>query len=303
MNRREFNQLTLGAALGRKFLRGASQASPSTSASPGSPSGAFRLSFMLWALEKQAPFERCIEIVAEAGYQGVELVGEFQKWSPEDTRRIFGRMRSLGMVFDAMSGVTAGFAVPDESADFVTQFAAQVDAAKKLECQKIILLSGRRVDGLSPESQRQTAIDNLKRATDLASKDNIQIVIEPIDLLENPTIFLSTVTDGFDIVRAVGNPDLKVLYDIYHEQRSYGNLIEKLERNIDLVGLIHIADVPGRHEPGTGEIDYANIYRKLAELGYNKFMAMEYYPTQDPTESLRTSRLAIQQAAPTPPPT
>jgi hydroxypyruvate isomerase len=94
-----------------------------------------------------------------------------------------------------------------------------------------------------------------------------------------------------------------VLYDIYHEQRSYGNLIEKLERNIDLVGLIHIADVPGRHEPGTGEIDYANIYRKLAELGYNKFMAMEYYPTQDPTESLRASRLAIQQAAPTPPPT
>jgi hydroxypyruvate isomerase len=258
---------------------------------------------MLWALEKQAPFDRCVEIVAAAGYQGIELVGEFYSWSPEDTSRIMTRMRSLGLIFDAMSGVKAGFAVPDQSTDFMAQFAAQVEAAKRLECQKIILLSGKRVDGLSPESQRQTAIDNLKRATDLASKDNIQIVIEPIDLLENPTIFLSTVTDGFDIVRAVGSPNVRVLYDIYHEQRSYGNLIEKLERNIDLVGLIHIADVPGRHEPGTGEIDYANIYRKLAELGYNKFMAMEYYPTQDPTESLRASRLAIQQAAPTPPPT
>jgi hydroxypyruvate isomerase len=298
MNRREFSQLTVGAALGHKFLRGAVQAKPS---SPSSDP--FRLSFMLWALEKQAPFDRCVEIVAAAGYQGIELVGEFYSWSDADTSRIMARMRALGLIFDAMSGVKAGFAVPDQSADFMTQFAAQVDAAKKLECQKIILLSGKRVDGLSPESQRQTAIDNLKRATDLASKDNIQIVIEPIDLLENPTIFLSTVTDGFDIVRAVGNPDLKVLYDIYHEQRSYGNLIEKLERNIDLVGLIHIADVPGRHEPGTGEIDYANIYRKLAELGYNKFMAMEYYPTQDPTESLRSSRLAIQQAAPVPPPT
>ena len=298
MNRREFSQLTVGAALGHKFLRGTAQTKPS---SPSSDP--FRLSFMLWALEKQAPFDQCVEIVAAAGYQGIELVGEFYSWSDADTSRIMARMRSLGLIFDAMSGVKAGFAVPDQSTDFMAQFAAQVEAAKRLECQKIILLSGKRVDGLSPESQRQTAIDNLKRATDLASKDNIQIVIEPIDLLENPTIFLSTVTDGFDIVRAVGSPNVRVLYDIYHEQRSYGNLIEKLERNIDLVGLTHIADVPGRHEPGTGEIDYANIYRKLAELGYNKFMAMEYYPTQDPTESLRASRLAIQQAAPTPPPT
>src|SRR5580704_7037542 len=298
MNRREFSQLSIGAALGHKFLRGLGQATP---ASP-SPDP-FRLSFMLWALEKQAPFDRCIEIVAAAGYKGVELVGEFYSWSPEDTSRIMARMASFGMIFDAMSGVKAGFAVPDQSADFITQFAAQVGKAKDLECSKIILLSGKRADGVNPDTQRQTAIDNLKRADDLASKEKIQIVIEPIDLLENPTIYLSTVADGFDIVRAVGSPNVKVLYDVYHEQRSYGNLIEKLEKNIDLIGLVHIADVPGRHEPGTGEIDYANIYRKLSELGYDKFIAMEYYPTQDPTESLKASRLAIQQAAPAPPPT
>jgi hydroxypyruvate isomerase len=297
MNRREFSQLSIGAALGHKFLRGLGQAAPAASPSPDP----FRLSFMLWALEKQAPFDRCIEIVSAAGYRGVELVGEFYSWSQADTARIMARTRALGLVFDAMSGVKAGFAVPEQSADFMTQFAAQVAAAQNLECSKIILLSGKRVDGVSPDTQRQTAIDNLKRADDLASKENIQIVIEPIDLLENPTIFLSTVTDGFDIVRAVARPNVKVLYDIYHEQRSYGNLIEKLEKNIDLIGLVHIADVPGRHEPGTGEIDYANIYRKLSELGYDKFVAMEYYPTLDPTESLRASRLAIQQAAPAPP--
>ena len=299
MNRREFSQLSIAAALGRNLLRGLGQTTTATAPS----SDPFRLSFMLWALEKQAPFDRCIEIVAAAGYQGVELVGEYYSWSDADTSRIMARMRALGLVFDAMSGVKAGFAVPEQSADFMTQFAAQVDAAKKLECPKIILLSGKRVDGISPGTQRQTAIDNLKRAAELAAKENIQIVIEPIDLLENPAIFLSSVSDGFDVVRAVGTPNVKVLYDIYHEQRSYGNLIEKLERNIDSVGLIHVADAPGRHEPGTGEIDYANIYRKLAELGYNKFIAMEYYPTQDPTESLRASRLAIQQAAPAPPPT
>jgi len=291
MNRREFSQLTIAAAIGHKFLHGSSSQAIAASASPAG----IRLSFMLWALEKQAAFDRCIEIVGEAGYQGVELVGEFYSWSKEDTSRIMARMRSLGMIFDAMSGVKAGFAVPDQSADFATQFAAQVNWAKQLECKKIILLSGKRVDGTSPDVQRATAVENLKQAADVAAKDDIQIVIEPIDLLENPTIFLSTVTDGFAIVRAAGRENLRVLYDIYHEQRSYGNLIEKLENNIDLVGLIHIADVPGRHEPGTGEIDYANIYRKLVDLKYDKFMAMEYYPTTDPVESLKASRLGVQQ--------
>ncbi len=296
MNRREFSGLTIAATLGHTLLGGRAQSTPSPAPA------AFRLSFMLWALEKQAPFDRCIEIVAAAGYQGVELIGEFYNWSKGETGRIMARMRSLGLVFDAMSGVKAGFAVPGESAEFMTQFAAQVSAAKELECSKIILMSGKRVDGVSPETQHQTSVENLKRAADLASKDHIQIVIEPIDLLENPTIYLSTVTEGFAIVREIGNQNVKVLYDFYHEQRSYGNLIEKLEANIDWIGLVHIADVPGRHEPGTGEIDYANVYRRLAELRYDKFMAMEYYPTQDPTESLRASRLAVQQAAPAPPP-
>jgi len=71
------------------------------------------------------------------------------------------------------------------------------------------------------------------------------------------------------------------LYDLYHEQRGSGNLIEKLEKNIDQVGLVHIADVPGRHKPGTGEIDYANVYRKLAQLKYDRYIAMEFYAASE----------------------
>jgi hydroxypyruvate isomerase len=293
MNRREFSQLAAGAVLGQSFLRSVAQ-------SPAPPSLKFRFSFMLWAIEKQAPFDRCIEMVAAAGYQGVELVGEFQKWSAEETRRIMAKMRALGLVVDSMSGVKAGFANADETGEFMTQLAAQVAAAKQLECPQIILLSGKRTEGTDPKAQYRTSIDNLKRAADLVSKNNIEIVIEPIDPLENPTIYLTTVTEGFEMVREIGSQNVKVLYDFYHEQRAYGNLIEKLEKNIDWVGLVHIADVPGRHEPGTGEIDYANIYRKLAELNYSKFIAMEYYPTGDITDSLRKSRLAALQAARTP---
>jgi len=296
MNRREFHQLTIGAALGGSFLRGVGQAAPPAAPSPADSSGAIRLSFMLWTMDTQASFDHCIEMVAEAGYQGVELVREHQSWSREETARIMGRMRSLGLVFDAMAGMPAGFADPGQSADFLTQLAAQVSAAKELECPKIILMSGKRLEGVSPASQHQTAIENLKRAGDAISKDDMDIVIEPIDALENPTTYLTTVSEGFEIVRAVGNPEIKVLYDIYHEQRGYGNLIEKLEQNIEWVGLVHVADVPGRHEPGTGEIDYDNIYRKLAELKYDKYIAMEFYPTEDPVESLRAARHCVQRA-------
>jgi hydroxypyruvate isomerase len=152
------------------------------------------------------------------------------------------------------------------------------------------------VETLSPAAQRKVAIENLKRAAEMAAKDSIEIVIEPIDLLENPTIYLASVSDGFEIASAVDAPNLKVLYDLYHEQRSFGNLIEKLEKNIDRIGLLHVADVPGRNEPGTGEIDYAVIYRKLAQLHYSRWIAMEYYPTKDPVTSLRESRITALQS-------
>jgi len=234
-------------------------------------------------------------MVAAAGYNGVELVGEFQKWSADETRRIMTRIRSLGLIVDSMSGVRAGFSVPADSNLFMTQLAAQIEAAKRLECPQIILLSGKRVEELEHEAQQKTSIENLKRAAEMVSRENLQIVIEPIDALENPAIYLTTVTEGFEIVRQVGSPNVKVLYDFYHEQRGYGNLIEKLEGNVDLIGLVHIADVPGRHEPGTGEIDYQNIYRKLFELGYNRFVAMEFYPTGDPRDVLKKARLDAMQ--------
>ena len=287
MNRREFAKLGMGAAL--------APVCP-VAAQGVSMANKVRFSFMLWALEKLAPFDQCLEWVAEAGYQGVELVGEFQSWPSTEKAAIMARMRRLGMVFDAMSGVKAGFAVPAQTDAFRTQFTEQMRAAKELECPKIILLSGKRVDGLHDGVQRQTSIDNLKWVAERAAKEQIDIVIEPIDLLENPAIDLASVTGGFEIVRAVNSPNVKVLYDFYHEQRSFGNLIEKLEKNIEWVGLVHVADVPGRHEPGTGEINYESIYRKLAELNYKHWIAMEYYPTEEPVASLKRSRMEAQRA-------
>jgi hydroxypyruvate isomerase len=151
------------------------------------------------------------------------------------------------------------------------------------------------VDGAPAGSQHTASIEALKRAADIVGNAGLVAVIEPIDRLENPTIYMDGVTEAFEIVNAVGSPHMKVLYDIYHEQRQFGNLIEKFEKNIDQVGLIHIADVPGRHEPGTGEINYMNIYRKLAELKYTGTICMEFYPTGDIVETLRRARDTAKQ--------
>ncbi|QMV19537.1 TIM barrel protein [Granulicella sp. 5B5] len=287
MNRRDFGRLAGAAAVGQAV---------GIAAKAEVADAGVKLSVMLWTLEKLAPFDRCLEIVAAAGYQGVELVGEFQKWTPEETRQKLVRMKALGMRVDSMSGVKAGFAVPEERESFFAQFAAHLEAAQRLGCPQVILLSGKRVAGMTEEAQFAASVETLKRAGAMAAEKQIEIVIEPIDPLENPTIYLQTVTVGFAMVREVGSDALKVLYDFYHEQRAYGNLIEKLEGNIDKVGLVHVADVPGRHEPGSGEIDYANIYKKLAELKYDRYVAMEFYPQGDPVAALRKAAGEVRAA-------
>ena len=126
----------------------------------------------------------------------------------------------------------------------------------------------------------KAASNGLKRAADLIEGKRIdgqpvRLLLECIDPEENPHYFLQSATEAIEIVRAVNHPQVQFLYDLFHEQIAEGNLIEKLDKHIDVIGLIHVADVPGRHQPGTGEINYANIYRKLAELNYRHVVAME----------------------------
>jgi len=251
---------------------------------------ASQFSVMMWALNKQGTFEQNLERVAQAGYRHIELVEEFKHWSDDDKRRIQARMAALGISVDAMAGMTTGFANPTGGGAFLADLKALIPTARQLQCKQIILLSGKRIEGASPQSQHNASIETLKRAAEILGPAGIVGVIEPIDRLENPTIYLDGVTEAFEMTKSVASPSIKVLYDIYHEQRGFGNLIEKLDNNIAEVGLIHVADVPGRHEPGTGEINYNNIYRKLVQLNYKNIIAMEFYPTGDVVKTLQRAR-------------
>ena len=259
-------------------------------AQPGADESGPQFSVMMWALNKRGSFEENLERVAEAGYRHVELVGEFARWSEEDWRRILARMRELKITVDATSGMKLGFAVSSGGDGFLAELKGLIPMVQRLGCGQIILLSGKRTEGAAPGAQHLASIETLKHAAEILSAMGLTGVIEPIDRLENPSIYLYGMEEAFEIVRAVGSPKVKVLYDLYHEQRGQGNLIEKLEKNIDEVGLVHVADVPGRHEPGTGEMNYINIYRRLAELHYKGVIAMEFYPTGDVVETLRRSR-------------
>jgi len=292
MRRRDFSRLLAGGVLGSAVL----PAVPSLAAST-EVQAPFHLSVMLWTIYRKLPFEQRLEKVAEAGYRAVELVDEYKNWSPDDFRRSSAKLRSLGIVVDAMAGVWTGIANPQTQQKFLADLTSLVPIAEQLECPAVIVLSGDRVEGLSREAHHQSCVENLKRAAEIADKRNLTLLLENIDQEENPKYYLTSVAEGFEIIRQVNHPRVKFLYDFYHEQISEGNLIAKLEKNIAQVGLMHVADVPGRHEPGTGEINYASIYRKLTQLNYQGYVAMEFKPEGDPVTSLRTAREEALRAA------
>ncbi len=264
----------------------------------------FPLSVMLWTVFNDLPFEQRLAKVAEAGYTNVELVGEYAKWTDADFAHANTARKQLGITFDATAGLHNGISNPAVRDAFLAELRQALTPMETLACPAMIALSGNLVPGLSREDQHASCIEGLKRAASLIEGREIngqpvRLLLECIDPEENPHYFLQSAAEAIDIVRAVNHPQVQFLYDLFHEQIAEGNLIEKLDKHIDVIGLIHVADVPGRHQPGTGEINYINIYRKLAELQYTHAVAMEFRPTGDPVSALRAAREMVASATST----
>lgn len=302
MNRRDFAKVLVTTAAAATALR--ADASP-LQISPAGTSP-FPLSIMLWTVWNDLPFEQRLAHVAEAGYSNVELVGEYAKWNDEDFARANAARKRLGIAFDTTAGMenaghAHGLADPAYRDAFLAELKQVLVTMERLSCPAMIVLSGNFVPGLSREQQHQSCVDSLKRAAELIEGKQIdgrpvRLLLECIDPEENPRYFLQSAAEGIEIIRAVNHPQVQFLYDLFHEQIAEGNLMEKLEKHIDVIGLIHVADVPGRHEPGTGEINYVNIYRKLAELNYQHVVAMEFRPRGDPVATLRAAKQMVMNA-------
>jgi len=253
-----------------------------------------------------------LERVARAGYHGYE----FGDWRAQDAKQIVALQRKLGLTCVCLVGNRSvnpkgmGLCDPAERAGFLAEIAASAEAAERFETTKMVVLSGFKIPGMTREAQHASMVEGMKRAHDIVAKRGITMIVEVINTLAkieplNPkgdnhaNYFLDRTPEAFEMVREVGSPYFQILYDLYHVQIMEGNLIETIRANVAQIGHIHVADVPGRHEPGTGEIHYPNVLRAIHESGYRGFVGMEYIPSQDAMKTLADVKaMALRAVAP-----
>lgn len=249
---------------------------------------------MLWTLK--GTFEEKMEIAAKAGLQSVELVGEHYDWTDADIDRVKKLARSLRLGMDTLSSVPRwgqqkiNMMDPAGRDVFLKEVQRNLVFAQKLEIPMALLMSGNTVAGRSFEQQFSAMVDCTKRCGELAEKAGITLIVEPLNTKVNHKgYFLSNCVDGIRLMKEVDHPNVRLLFDLYHEQVEVGNVIRTALAAMPYVRVFHVADNPGRNEPGTGEMNYANIYKAIAKAGYEHYITMEYIPLQEPVKSLQTA--------------
>jgi hydroxypyruvate isomerase len=277
MQRRTMLQLPL--------LAGLAQAAP--------PASGFKLSVRVEALFRDMNLEQMMAKVAEAGYQGFE----FGNWRAQDPAAITKLKNKLGLECACLVGNRAvnpkGMTLvdPADREGFLAEIKASTEAAKRFETTRLVTLSGNELPGVPRESQHKSIVEGLKRAHDVVAPHGVTLIVEPLNTLVNHQgYYLNHTPEAFEIMHEVASPNVKILFDIYHVQIMDGNLIDTIRKNIAYIGHFHVGDVPGRHEPGTGEINYTNVFRAIRETGFRDFVAMEYGPSKDPMTTLAEVR-------------
>ena len=254
------------------------------------PATGFKLSVRVEALFRDMNLPQMMEKVAEAGYQGFE----FGNWRAQDAAAITKVKNKLGLECACLVGNRAvnpkGMTLvdPADRAAFLAEIQASAEAARRFETTRLVTLTG---NELPREAQHKSIVEGLKRAHDVVAPHGVTLIVEPLNTLVNHQgYYLNHTAEAFEIMREVSSPNVKILFDIYHVQIMDGNLIDTIRKNIASIGHFHVGDVPGRHEPGTGEINYANVFRAIRETGFRDFVAMEYMPSKDPMATLAAVR-------------
>ena len=175
---------------------------------------------------------------------------------------------------------------PDRVAEFRDGVGQAIAYASALNCPQVNCLAGKLPAGVSHAQARATLVDNLGHAARRLKDAGIRLLIEPINPFDIPGFFLNRTDEALALIRDVGSDNLFVQYDIYHAQRVEGELAHTLQQHLAQIGHIQLADNPGRHEPGTGEINYAWLFRHIDAIGYCGHIGCEYKPQTTTTEGL-----------------
>ncbi|HZK21528.1 MAG TPA: TIM barrel protein [Oscillospiraceae bacterium] len=162
-----------------------------------------------------------------------------------------------------------------------------VEAAKQLGVKNLIVTTGQESEDLSREKQQENIISALLAAAPIFETNGLTAVIEPLNtLIDHKGYYLSTSKQAADIINEVSSKNVKMLFDVYHQQITEGNVINNIKKYIDIIGHFHIADNPGRNEPGTGELNYSSIFRAISKTKYSGYIGLEFSPKADDTQVL-----------------
>lgn len=223
-----------------------------------------------------------IKAAAELGFDAIEF------WDPEgkDISKI-GMLASENSIAVSICCVKGAWTnrMNFPAAHVVKNVSESMKIAKEMGCNSLIALSGD-VEGKA-DTQKNILIENLKRVADIAVKEGVTVNMEALNsLVDHKGYYLDSSYMGFEIMKAVGCDNIKLLYDVYHMQIMEGNIIENVLKNIDLIGHFHSAGVPGRHEHFDGDNDYKNILKAINKTTYDRYFGLEYWPTYDHRKSL-----------------
>ncbi len=221
-----------------------------------------------------------IAIAAELGFDAIEF------WDPtgKDIPRI-ARLAAQHHIAVSICGMLDGWKDCVDSPGFVDSARRSVKIAQDLDCHALIALTGQA--GGDPAAQQAALVENLRRAAEVVAPLGVTVCLEALNTyVDHPGYFLASARLGFEVVRAVGSPQVKLLYDVYHMQIMEGNIIATLNENIAAIGHFHSAGVPGRHELFTGELDYRAIVKAVDAAGYGRYFGLEYWPTYDSRQSM-----------------
>lgn len=287
MDRRTFFAATAGTLALTRF--------PQTARANLSGRKGLRLS-TVWGLVSQPSVGEGLAMLTRLGYDGYEMFD----WRNAQTLATFAeempRYPLECMCLVANKGVTApgcGLVNPREHDGFMRDLNAAIEAAKKVNSQQLVTLTGNEMGGIPRSEQMDNAVKILREAAPVLEKNGITAIVEVLNTyVDHAGYFLYYIRDGAELVDRVGSPNVKILFDIYHTQIMEGNLINNLRTYIDRVGHFHVADVPGRHEPGTGEINYRNVFKAIYDLGdrFQGSVALEYGRLAPPEQDFADMR-------------
>ncbi|MBI4279636.1 MAG: hydroxypyruvate isomerase family protein [Armatimonadetes bacterium] len=248
-----------------------------------------RFAVNLSLLFTDVPLLRRFERAARAGFRSVEFMFPYG----EDVDGIERELKRLGLELILFNLPAGDFAAgerglanhPARRGEFRDGVAKSIEIARRLRVPRVNGLVGVRLRDVPEAEQHACLVDNLRHAATELEKAGLRFQVEPLNDTDTPGFYLTTSRQAFRLMDDVGHPNIALQYDVYHMQIMEGNLTTTIINNLQRIPHIQIADVPGRHQPGTGEINFPFLLRRLDEIGYQGYVSLEYRPEGTPEES------------------